>query len=84
MKTKKDAYSDGANITVDTIMTSANTKYKILKQQGTWNAMLPEQEQIVALTSTVEKLKDDNLKLSQKVKTGNNFKKQDKFKGKGK
>eukprot|EP00957_Ditylum_brightwellii_P045073 3418880-Ditylum_brightwellii.AAC.1 len=65
-------------------MTRAKTKYKILKQQGSLNAMLLEQEQIMDLASTVGKLKDYNLKLLQRVKKGNNFKKQDKFKGKGK
>eukprot|EP00957_Ditylum_brightwellii_P117568 8966712-Ditylum_brightwellii.AAC.1 len=43
---------------------------EILKQQGTWNATSPEQEQIVVLASTVKKLKDSNLKLSQQVKYG--------------
>eukprot|EP00957_Ditylum_brightwellii_P111895 8533442-Ditylum_brightwellii.AAC.1 len=57
-------------------------KYEILKQQGTWNRTSPEQEQIVALSSTTKKLKDDNLKLSQQVKSGGPDRKQEKYKTK--
>eukprot|EP00957_Ditylum_brightwellii_P000442 34246-Ditylum_brightwellii.AAC.1 len=59
-------------------------KYEILKQQGTWNTMSPEQEQIVALTHTTKNIKDDNLKLSQQVKSGGPYMKQEKYKNKGK
>eukprot|EP00957_Ditylum_brightwellii_P026426 1999329-Ditylum_brightwellii.AAC.2 len=47
--TKKDAYDNGTDISVNTLMAHTKTKYE-----------------------------------SQRVKTGNNFKKQDKFKGKDK
>eukprot|EP00957_Ditylum_brightwellii_P212001 15366843-Ditylum_brightwellii.AAC.1 len=39
---KKDTYDDGGDITVETLMTHAKTKNKILRQQGSWNAMSPE------------------------------------------
>ena len=50
-------------------MTSALNKFKILKKDNKWNSMSPEQEQITALASIVEKLKDNNLKLSKIFKT---------------
>eukprot|EP00957_Ditylum_brightwellii_P099973 7618668-Ditylum_brightwellii.AAC.1 len=74
--TKKDTYNDGVGLTVDTLMSHTDNKYKILKQQGTWNAMLPKQEQIEMLASTLKKLKDNNLKLSQQVKDGTSTKQQ--------
>eukprot|EP00957_Ditylum_brightwellii_P027073 2047119-Ditylum_brightwellii.AAC.1 len=46
IRIKKDAYNDGLDITVDALMSHAKTKYEILKQQETWNAMPLEQEQI--------------------------------------
>eukprot|EP00957_Ditylum_brightwellii_P057887 4388907-Ditylum_brightwellii.AAC.1 len=67
----KDDYDDGEDFMVKTLMQKASIKYKVLKQQGTWNALSPEQEQLVALNSNIEKLKDDNLKLKR------NFKKKD-------
>eukprot|EP00957_Ditylum_brightwellii_P030059 2275496-Ditylum_brightwellii.AAC.1 len=78
--TKKEAYDSGDNITVESLITHAKNKCKILPQQGTWNAMPPEQEQIVALASTIEKLKGNNLKLLQRIKGGGTNKKGDKHK----
>eukprot|EP00957_Ditylum_brightwellii_P115811 8833445-Ditylum_brightwellii.AAC.1 len=46
--------------------------------------MSPEQEQIVALVSTAKKLKDGNLKLSQQVKSGGPYRKQEKYTNNGK
>eukprot|EP00957_Ditylum_brightwellii_P208699 15358573-Ditylum_brightwellii.AAC.2 len=59
-------------------------KYEILKQQGTWSTMSPEQDQIVAIASTTKKFKDDSIKLFQQVKTGGPYRKQEKNKNKGK
>eukprot|EP00957_Ditylum_brightwellii_P178757 13615994-Ditylum_brightwellii.AAC.1 len=59
--------------------------YEILKHQGTWNVTSPKQEQIVALASTAKKFKDDNLKLSQQVKSGGQYsRKQERYTNKGK
>eukprot|EP00957_Ditylum_brightwellii_P027584 2085179-Ditylum_brightwellii.AAC.1 len=84
IRTKKDAYNDSAYITTDTLMSHTKMKYEILKQQGTWNATSPKQEKIVALASTANKFKDDNLKLSQQVKSESPYRKQEKYKNKGK
>eukprot|EP00957_Ditylum_brightwellii_P152429 11603718-Ditylum_brightwellii.AAC.1 len=66
IRANKDAYNDSACINIDTLISHAKMKYEILKQQGTWNAMSHEQEQIVALAPTAKKLKDDNLKFPNK------------------
>eukprot|EP00957_Ditylum_brightwellii_P193775 14756095-Ditylum_brightwellii.AAC.1 len=83
-RTKKDIYNHSAYITIDTLMSQAKMNYQILKQQGTWNTTSPEQEKIVALASIDKKLKDDNLKLSQQVKSGGPYRKQKKYTNKGK
>eukprot|EP00957_Ditylum_brightwellii_P156627 11921063-Ditylum_brightwellii.AAC.1 len=84
IRTKKDAYNRNTYITIDTLMSQAKMNYEILKQQGTWNETSPEQEKIVALTPTAKKLKDENLKLSQQVKSGGPYRKQKKYKDKDK
>jgi hypothetical protein len=43
-------------------------KFRILKDYGKWNYLSPEQNQIVALTSEVNTLKDHNLKLANQTK----------------
>jgi hypothetical protein len=63
-----DQYNDGTrDYTVDGLMTMALNKYEDMVRDNTWNAMSPEQEQIVALSATVDKIKDANLKLSRKL-----------------
>ena len=60
----------------------ANNKYRTLVQEERWNALSPEQSQIVALTAQISKLKDSRVNLgksSQNKKKGNN--KDDKAKG---
>ena len=77
---KRDQYKYGYNISPDKMMTSALNKFKILEKDNKWDSMSPEQKQIVALAYIVEKLKENNIKLSKIFKTlppG-------KFKGKGK
>lgn len=69
IKAKKDAYEDGEDVSKDKLMTPALNKYKILTSTDQWNAVSAKQEQIIALTSTVEKLKDDNLKLAKSIKS---------------
>jgi hypothetical protein len=56
----KDEYmrwEQGATITLKQYMTSCLTKYKTLKMKGMWEALSPEQEQIIALTAEVSSLK---------------------------
>jgi len=63
IKTHKDKCDEGEDYMPDNVMTLALNKCKNLSLEDKWNALLPEQEQIVALTSTIEKIEDENLKL---------------------
>jgi hypothetical protein len=56
IKRKKDAYDEGANITVASLMDAAENKYKTRLLTGEWSAPTKEQEQILALTAQVDKL----------------------------
>ena len=58
---KKDEHDDGADMTMQSLMTSALNKYTDLKRQGLWGALSPEQEQIVASSSEVNQIRDRNL-----------------------
>ena len=82
VKIKQDQYDDGYNITTDKLMTSALNKFEILRKDNKWNYMSPEQDKIIAFASIVEKLKDDNLKLSNNFKSSTPGKGKGKFKGK--
>ena len=50
-------------------MTKVLNKYKVLLDSGKWNAVYPEQKQIVVLTTVMEKLKYDKLNKSKSIKT---------------
>ncbi len=49
-------YDDGKDIMPDALMTQALNKYKTLCKAYKWNALSPDQEKIVALSSQVQKL----------------------------
>ena len=51
IKDYKNKYDDDEDITWEQLMTKALNKYTVLKQEGLWNALSPEAEQIVALSS---------------------------------
>ena len=53
---KQDQYNDGYNTSPDKLMTSALNKFEIMRKYNKWNTMSPDQEQILALASVVEKL----------------------------
>jgi hypothetical protein len=57
IKRKKDAYDEGANINVASLMDAAENKYKTRILAGEWSAPTKEQEQIIALTAQVDKLR---------------------------
>jgi hypothetical protein len=57
IENKKDDYEEGATTTVNGLMHQALTKYKDLKRSNKWQAPTAEEEQIVALTAQIEKLK---------------------------
>ena len=83
IKKNRDQYDDGHNITKDELMTSKLIKYDITCKDKNWNSVYPEQEQTVALTYVIEKLKDDNLKLYKNFKSAppRNHKRKGKCKG---
>ena len=65
-------------------MTSALNKFEILRKDNEWNSMSPNQEQIISLACVVDKIKDNNLKLSKSFKLSPPRKGEVKDKGKGK
>ena len=78
IKRKKDAYDEGEDITADTLMIVAENKYRALVQEERWNALSPEQNQIVALTAQLNRLKDGRVHIGK----GNTNRKKEKRKGK--
>jgi hypothetical protein len=57
IKTKKSAYEDGTlDLKEETLMNLAQNKFDTLVQDGTWNRPTKEQEQIIALTATIESM----------------------------
>ena len=54
---KKDEYDEGKDIDAHQLMLLAANKFKTKKQEGEWNALSKEQEQIIALQAQVNKLK---------------------------
>ena len=57
IKRKQEEYEDGTNIKTTALMSLADKKYKTLKIKGTWNAPSQEEEEILALKTEIEKLK---------------------------
>jgi hypothetical protein len=53
---KKDAYDEGGDITVTSLMDAAENKFKTRVLLKTWSAPTKEQEQILALTAQVHQL----------------------------
>ena len=78
IKRKKDAYDEGEDITADTLMIAAENKYRALVQEERWNALSPEQNQIVALTAQLNRLKDGRVRIGK----GSTNRKKEKRKGK--
>jgi hypothetical protein len=67
---KKDGYDDGSYLTPEQLMTFALNKNEVLtKQNDLWNAKTAEQEQIVALSAKLGKIKDVNLKLARTLQS---------------
>jgi hypothetical protein len=46
----------------ETLIMLAINKYKTISKMDQWNAKTQEQEQIIALTTELGKIKDDNLR----------------------
>jgi hypothetical protein len=89
---KKDAYDDGSDLTPKQLMTFTLNKYEVLTKQDLWNAKTAKQEQILALSAKLGKIKEVNLKLARTLQSNgkgtnkppNNQKGKGKNKGKGK
>ncbi len=74
---KLEKYEEGENTTADALMEQANSKYKLMREQNTWNAPSEQEEKILALMTEVKALK--------KIKKEKpSWKKEDKHKDKGK
>jgi hypothetical protein len=85
IKQKRDNYDRGADMQPKTHMTLALNKYKMNSKMDQWNAKTQEQEQSVALTAKLGKIKDDNLRLARSIKSKSTGKsEQDKKGGTGK
>jgi hypothetical protein len=69
IKDKKNSYDEGADIDADRLMELALNKYENLVTEGQWRALTPADEKLEALNATVDKLKDENLRLSKSLKT---------------
>eukprot|EP00978_Attheya_sp_CCMP212_P039026 scaffold198911_cov69-Attheya_sp.AAC.1 len=61
IKAKKSAYEDGTlDLEEEALMDIAQNKFDALVQDGTWNRPTKEQEQIIALTATIENMAKSN------------------------
>jgi hypothetical protein len=54
---KKEKYEEGEDVSADGLMEQANSKYKLMKENATWNAPSEQEEKILALMSEVRSLK---------------------------
>lgn len=85
IKLKKNDYDEGADIDPDRLMELALNKYENLVTEGRWRALSPSEEKLEALNATVDKLKDENLRLSKSLKASQQKgKSEQQAKGKGK
>jgi hypothetical protein len=57
IKRKKDAYDEGGDLTVTSLMDAAENKFKTRVLLKTWSAPTKEQEHILALTAQVNQLR---------------------------
>ena len=69
IKDKKNDYEEGADINPEKLMELALNKYENLVTEGQWRVLSPADEKLEALNATVDKLKDENLRLSKSLKT---------------
>jgi hypothetical protein len=70
IKAKKSAYEDGTiELEEETLMDIAQNKFDALVQEGTWNRPSAEQEQIIALTATLENLSRARVPAANKPKS---------------
>ena len=68
VKRKKDAYDEGSDLTVTSLMDAAENKFKTRVLLKTWSAPTKEQEQILALTAQVNQIRVTNSTTPKKPK----------------
>ena len=70
IRKKRDGYEDGTNpdLTPKQVMTCAENKFNTMKRDHKWNSLSPDQEKVVALSTTARELQDTNLKLTTAFK----------------
>lgn len=69
IKKKMDAYEEEDDISASELITYAKLKYDIIKERNLWNAPSPQEQQILALRSEVNALK--NAKKKTTAQTSN-------------
>ena len=57
ISSKEDAYDDGTTLSADSLMQQCANKYKLLVQQGKWNAPTSEEKEIIALKAELKQIK---------------------------
>ena len=53
---KQEDYEEGNNVTPNELMLLAKTRYDVIREKGLWNALSPEQKEILALKAQVNGL----------------------------
>jgi hypothetical protein len=82
IKRKHETYEEGNDIEPDALMKLADTKYKILKEAGRWNAPSAEEEKILALEAQIKSLRRPPTKKPEGGKKTDGHKKGDRDKTK--
>jgi hypothetical protein len=59
---KKERYKEGEDVSANALMEQANSKYKLMKENATWNALSEKEEKILALMLEVRSLKKSKKK----------------------
>ena len=72
IRQKKDRYEEGGEMDPDVLMREAENKYKTLLQEERWNALSPEQTQLVTLTAQLKKLNDSRVSIGKGGKSRKN------------
>ena len=60
IETKEDDYNEGQDITAESLMELAESKYRTLVESEQWKEPTAEQKKIVALTAQLEQMKKQN------------------------
>ena len=66
---KEQSYNEGSDLTYEQLMTFAHNDFENSKRNGIWGSKTPDQRQIVALQSSLNKVKKDNIQLRADLKS---------------